>query len=109
MASFVVARPGLLTTIAKGIPHLFRNLLRIQRNSLVGASPPQKSIFNILRFVYLIAEFTRVGNDNADHYAGWGAACAEHQLPSAPEKARYAKARRWYQWLMMISASWPAD
>ena len=55
------------------------------------------------------SEFTRVANDNADHFAGRGVDCAEHQSPSSAEKARYTEAKRWYQWLMVLCANWPAD
>ena len=54
-------------------------------------------------------EFTRVANDNADHFAGNGAELAERQSPSVAEKARYAEARKWYQWLMAFCAEWPED
>ena len=47
-------------------------------------------------------EFTRAANDNADHYAGQAADCAEWQSPSTAEKARYQEAKRWYRWLIVL-------
>ena len=54
-------------------------------------------------------EFTKVANDNADHFAGQGVDCAEQQSPAIDDKARYSEARRWYRWLLAFCADWPAD
>ena len=53
--------------------------------------------------------FLRKGNDQADHYAGFGAIVAEHLSPTQSAREAYAEARRWYKWLAVLASGWPCD
>ena len=53
--------------------------------------------------------FYRVGNDNADHFAGRGVDLAEHEVPSEQLKAQYRVAQQWYAWLLTLCSAWPED
>ena len=54
-------------------------------------------------------EFLRRGNDNADHFAGYGAGIEEHQAPNEADIVEYKLACRWYHWLAKLTEHWPAD
>ena len=53
--------------------------------------------------------FLRKGNDQADHYAGFGAIVAEHFSPTQSAREAYAEARRWYKWFAVWASGWPCD
>jgi len=54
-------------------------------------------------------EFLRRGNDNADHFAGYGAGIEEHQVPNEADIVEYKLACRWYHWLAKLTEHWPVD
>ena len=53
--------------------------------------------------------FHMVGNDNADHYAGFGVDVAEAMSPSQLRCDHYREAWLWYEWLYKLCSHWPKD
>ena len=54
-------------------------------------------------------DFERIGNDNADHFAGRGVEVAIHQSPNEQQLQDYKEATQWYRWLTLLVGQWPKD
>ena len=53
--------------------------------------------------------FARAGNDHADHLAGRGVDVAISHAPNQSAIDSYKEATKWYRWLTLLCANWPAD
>ena len=51
----------------------------------------------------------KAGNDHADHFAKRGSALAEEMASTSSNRKSYLLARKWYGWLSVLIANWPAD